>query len=205
MEGKTNYTCSKTVNSIKCCLRYVLLALNVSSTFTPSSLDHVLAPSVTFSVQMSQIVNQTHPLDSDGLTIYSAIWFATYTARIDELFVREDRYSFFTRTQTNLSATISESIYYVKNEQEPIARQTEVIFHNLLFTIVVLELFGLLFLIFKLLVAPLVRFLHERVHRYLQKKKQVNVINDNNDNMPAAIEMNDNLPPPSTTLPITDQ
>jgi hypothetical protein len=148
---------------------------------------------------MSQIVNQTNPLDSDGLTIYSAIWFATYTARIDELFVSEDRYSFFTRTQTNLSATISESIYYVKNTQEPIARQTEVIFHNLLFTIVVLELFGLLFLVCKLFLVPLARFLYERVHRYLQKKKEFNVINDNNDNMPAAIEMNDNLSPPSTT------
>ncbi len=200
MEGKTNYTCCKTVNSIKCCLRYVLLALNVSSTFTPSSLDLVLAPSVTFSVQMTSIINQTNPLDSDGLTIYSAIWVATYTARIDELFVSEDRYSFFSRTQTNLSATISESTYYVKNEQEPIARQTEVIFHNLLFTIVVLELFGLLFLICKLFLAPLVRFLHERVHRYLQKKKQVNVINDNKDNMPAAVEMNDNCSLASTIV-----
>jgi len=154
---------------------------------------------------MSQIVNQTNPLDSDGLTIYSAIWFATYTVQIDQLFVSEDRYSFFTRTQTNLSATISESIYYVKNEQEPIARQTEVIFHNLLFTIVVLELFGLLFLICKLFIVPLVRLLHEHMHRYLQKKKQVNVINDNSDNMHVAIEMNDNCSPPSATVPITDQ
>jgi hypothetical protein len=58
-------------------------------------------------------------------------------------------------TSTTLTIAISETSYYVQNVQSPIAKQPEVIFHTLLFTIVCLELCGLLFVICKLLVIPL--------------------------------------------------
>jgi hypothetical protein len=58
-------------------------------------------------------------------------------------------------TSTTIIIDISETPYYVQNVQSPIAKQPEVIFHTLLFTIVCLELCGLLFVICKLLVIPL--------------------------------------------------
>lgn len=61
---------------------------------------------------------------------------------MDELLTNESRYAFFYRTKTDISLSVSQSIFYASNLQQPIARQAEVIFRSLLFTIVVLEVFG---------------------------------------------------------------
>jgi len=51
---------------------------------------------------------------------------------------------------------ITETPYYILNSQSPIARLPEIIFHDFLFTIMILELFGLMFLIFKLAIIPII-------------------------------------------------
>ncbi len=152
-------------------IRYTLLGLNFASTFVPSTLDQVLAPSSLFSIALTQIVNRTAPLNSDGLPTLSAIWSSSFSVATDQLFTNESRYTFFQQTQTNVSVTIGESLFYVSNVQEPIARQAEIIFHNLLFTIVVLELFGLAFLIIKLLIAPLFHAILGHVRRRTKKER----------------------------------
>jgi len=58
-------------------------------------------------------------------------------------------------TSTTLTIVISETPYYIKNLQSPIARLPEIIFRLLLFIILCLEISGLIFLIFKLLLIPL--------------------------------------------------
>jgi hypothetical protein len=58
-------------------------------------------------------------------------------------------------SSTTLTINIAETSYYIKNVQSPIAKQAEVIFRLLLFTILCLELAGLAFLIVKLLIIPL--------------------------------------------------
>ncbi|CAF2088611.1 unnamed protein product, partial [Rotaria magnacalcarata] len=152
--------------------RSTLLDLNFSSAFVSSSSDESLAPTTSFGIKLTAIVNQTDPLNSDDWPIFSAIWSSSFDVITDELFTVENRYTFFQRSQTNISITIEKSIFYVSNKQEPIARQTEIIFHNLLFTIVVLELFCLLFLINKLLVLPLYHNISSLLH-YLSKKNRV--------------------------------
>ncbi|CAF3345973.1 unnamed protein product [Rotaria socialis] len=152
--------------------RSTLLELNFSSAFVSSSSDEVLAPSTSFVIGLTAIVNQTDPLNSDDWPTFSAIWSSSFDVITDELFTVENRYTFFQRTQTNISITIQKSIFYVNNKQEPIARQTEIIFHNLLFTIVVLELFCLVFLINKLLILPLYHSISSLLH-YLLKKNRV--------------------------------
>jgi hypothetical protein len=149
----------------------------VALTFVPASLEQVLASSTSFSLQLTQIINRTAPLISDGSSMYSAIWSLSFDVDTDELFTKETRYTFFQRTYTNVTITIDESIFYVSNVQLPIARQTEIIFHTLLYTIVVLELFGLFFLVIKLLLVPVFLAIHERLH-HLLKKNRVSVIKD---------------------------
>jgi hypothetical protein len=61
-------------------------------------------------------------------------------------------------TSTKLTVVISESSYYIKNRQLPIAKLREIIFHNLLFTIVCLEIFRLIILLYKLTILPLLNF-----------------------------------------------
>jgi hypothetical protein len=153
------------------------MELNSASTFIPASFDQVLASSTLFSLALTQIINRTAPLNTDGLPTYSAIWSCSFNVNADELFSEETRYTFFQRTCTNVTVTMDESIFYVSNEEEPIARQTEIIFHNLLFTIVVLELFGLLFLVIKLLLVPVFHTIWKRM-QYLSKKNRVGVCND---------------------------
>ena len=91
--------------------------------------------------------------------------------KTDELFAAETRHSFFKRVQTNVSVSISKTVFYVSNVQEPIARQAEIVFRTLLFTIVVLEVFGLLFLIIKLVIVPLSQIIIARVRTYFLSKK----------------------------------
>jgi hypothetical protein len=153
------------------------MELNFASTFIPPSLDQVLAPSTLFSLELTQIVNRTAPMDSNGLATYSAIWSSSFSVNTDELFSEETRYTLFQRTYTNVTVTIDESIFYVSNVQEPIARHTEIIFHNLLFTIVVLELFGLFFLLIKLLLVPLFHTIFRRV-QCTSRKVRVGVSKD---------------------------
>lgn len=145
------------------------MALHFSTAFIPSSFDHVLATSTTFSLGLTEIINRTAPLNTDGLSTYSGIWSSSFSANADELFSEETRYTLYQRQYTNITVIIDESIFYISNVQEPIARQTEIIFRNLLFTIVVLELFGLLFLVIKLLLVPLLQTISTRMHQFLKK------------------------------------
>ncbi len=65
-------------------------------------------------------------------------------------------------SKITLSIIISETSFYIKNNQAPIAKRPEIVFHNLLFTIVFLEIFGLVFLLFKLIFIPLFEHLQHR-------------------------------------------
>ncbi len=84
----------------------------------------------------------------------------------------------FYRIQTNISITIDQNIFYVSNLREPIARQVEVIFRNLLFTVVVLEVLALLFLIIKFLFVSVFRAMLIRLRFYQSIKIQVNPTDD---------------------------
>lgn len=58
-------------------------------------------------------------------------------------------------TSTTLTIDITETSYYIKNNQSPIAKQAEIIFRTLLFAFLCLELCAMAFLISKLLLIPL--------------------------------------------------
>ena len=58
-------------------------------------------------------------------------------------------------TSTTLTIDITETSYYIKNVQSPIAKESEVIFRTLLFAILCLEISALIFVIVKLLLVPL--------------------------------------------------
>jgi hypothetical protein len=58
-------------------------------------------------------------------------------------------------SSTTLTIVISETSYYIQNDQSPIAKESEVVFRTLLFSFICLELCGMLFLIINLLLIPL--------------------------------------------------
>jgi len=109
----------------------------------------------------SQVVNETEPLfgsDSD----FGGIWYPTFTYSLTQMFI--DANSYITSadlTSMTFTIDISETSYYVKNVQSPIAKEPEIIFHTILFTIVCLEICGLIFVICKLLLIPLIYKIYE--------------------------------------------
>ncbi len=61
---------------------------------------------------------------------------------------------------------LTESEFFVENKQEPIARKFEILFHNVLFLGITIELFGLAFLISKLIFLPIARFIYNYFIKY---------------------------------------
>ena len=58
------------------------------------------------------------------------------------------------RSSTTLTIGITETSYYIRNVQSPIAKQPEIIFRTLLFAVLCLEICATAFIIIKLLIIP---------------------------------------------------
>lgn len=86
------------------------------------------------------------------------------------MFISSNEYATLNNlTSTKLTMIISESSYYIKNRQLPIAKLGEIIFHNLLFTLVCVEIFRLLVLLVKLIIVPQMDF----ITKHIQKKREI--------------------------------
>jgi hypothetical protein len=137
-----------------------LKGLNFSQTFSQTAV--MLGQTVNLSMKLTKVINQTLPLVDDDLEEFDGLWIGSFTINYYDSFVSETDYMLATSTplsETTLIMTIAETDHYILNVEEPIAKQGEVIFHDLLFTIVVLEIFGIIFLIFKLMLIPLFSFI----------------------------------------------
>ncbi|CAF4729048.1 unnamed protein product, partial [Rotaria sp. Silwood2] len=130
--------------------RIILRELDFSSVFAAATTDHVLAPLAEFDIQMTAVINQTAPLSLSAKPIFSTAWSLALNVKLDEIFTFETRYTFYKRAKTIISITLVDTVFFVNNVQQPITRQNEIIFRNLLFTVVVVEVFQLAFLIFKI-------------------------------------------------------
>ncbi len=121
-------------------------------------------PNIEF--QLTRIINETDPLDNSGTYYYTALWSPVSTASTSDLFFTFDDYIYYGLLKTSFSISLSEMTYYVMNVQQPIAKEAEVIFHDLLFTIVCFELFGLIFITIKLVCLPLFNSMRQFVEKH---------------------------------------
>src|ERR1700722_9176230 len=97
---------------------------------------------------------------------FTGLWYPTFVVDKNQMFITAEYYvTSANLTKTTITIVISETLYFIQNHQSPITRQSEVIFHNLLFTIVCLEIFGLIFLIFKLALIPLLNIIMKCFNR----------------------------------------
>ena len=163
---------SKTIGAIRIglfgekdeCGSYSLKQLKFYQSFF--NIGQILARNLPIAVSLTKVVNETLSIDGDE-SAFGGIYIPTFTVDPKSLFFDADQFVRSTLTLTTLSLELSETPYYVKNLQQPIAKPSEIIFQNLLFITVCLELFGLLFLSYKLIFKPL----HKTV---LRKKLQRN-------------------------------
>ncbi len=161
---------------------YTLIDLTFAQSLSMSGRILTQQPSCT--IQLTKVINHTYPLGEDGEDQFSALWLPTFSGSLDQMFVDSNEYLYATSSSTILSIGISETAYYVLNIQRPITDQDELIFTDLLFTIVCLEIFGLGFLISKLIILPLIKRIFHLFHRSTKKKK----LSINNSDQPQTIK-----------------
>ncbi|CAF1517388.1 unnamed protein product [Didymodactylos carnosus] len=158
-------------------LEVIILASRV---LTLSSAGRLLSQQPSCTLQLTKVINHTYSLEEDGETQFSGVWLPVFTESMDEMFVDENEYKYATSSITVLSIVISETSYYTLNIQWPITDKDELIFNNLLSTIVCLEIFGLGLLIFKLIIIPLLKWVCDYCCRRFQTKKS----SENNLDLP---------------------
>jgi hypothetical protein len=140
---------------------HVLRDLNFRQTFSVN--DGTLAQTGTINLQLTKAINETESMNGNDESEFEGIWYPTFSVDKNQMFLSEEEYMTTTSlSKTTLLIIMSETPFYIKNHQAPIAKRPEIIFHDLLFTIVCLDIFGLVFLIFKLILIPLFEFLLNR-------------------------------------------
>lgn len=137
---------------------YYVQELNFSSVFYESN--RTIAQDPLIQVQLIQLINTTEPLSASGVTKYSALWIPTFIINTDQLYLTDSEFELYhIEDNTVLTIQITEATYYIYNKQEPIAKLTEVIFTDILFTTMCIELFALTFLFYKLAISPIIKAL----------------------------------------------
>ena len=138
-----------------------------------------MATSTVVNVQFTRTINETAPLTATDSTLFSAIWTPLTVPRSlsDQLvFAKQGNYLRYLFTQHLLVLELGETAFLIKNSQEPIARQAEVIFHAVLFMMGCLEIFAMFFLVFRLFCWPMLRFVRRRIKRICYPNKVVPII-----------------------------
>jgi hypothetical protein len=134
-------------------MNYVVQELHFASSFNYSGRTVTQDPSIT--IQLIKLINETEGLSSTDDTQYSALWIPTFIINNDQVFYTEDDFQLYhILDNTILTVQVTEATYYIYNKQEPIAKVSKVIFTDILFTTMCIELFGLTFLVFKLGILP---------------------------------------------------
>ena len=167
-----NFSSSYSIGGLRVCLSgperlerniYTIRSLQTCEFFGETNETLGRKPHVSF--MFTKVINKTEPLVAGDLILYSGLFIPTVTAEgISDKFLYDlhGEYQRYLFTYTFLTIDLGETQFYILNRQDPIVRKGEMIFHNVLFTIAVIELFGFTFLICKLAVIPFVRLLTSR-------------------------------------------
>ena len=149
---------------------YQLKTLNTYQSFAKSG--QVLAQNLPITLSLTKVINETKPMTGDE-SDYTAIYIPTFTIDPNSLFLSASQYIRLTSTSIKFQIDIQETPYYVKNVQQPIAKTPEIVFHNLLFTVVSLEIFGLGYLLYRLIIKPLFSLIYPRCFNNRKNKVMV--------------------------------
>jgi hypothetical protein len=119
-------------------------------------------------VDLTRVVNRTEGLRANDPTVYSGIWIPNLTVKSlnDRIaYAQLGAYLRYLSSQQYVTIDLSETPFFLKNTQEPIAKSGEILFHNILFSTVCIELFALAFLLFKLIFLPVLQVMHKYIQR----------------------------------------
>ncbi|CAF0830532.1 unnamed protein product [Adineta steineri] len=131
-----------------------------------STDNQTISQNTEISFILTKTINITDPLDYNSASVYSGIWIPTSTYALLSDFLAYNQQGDYIRylgTQHTLTIIFSETQFYVVNEQQPIVRRNEMIFHGVLFTTTILGLFALGFLVLKLTLITALKWIINRI------------------------------------------
>ncbi|CAF0985766.1 unnamed protein product [Adineta ricciae] len=142
--------------------KYVLRSLFACNVF--SDANHTIDENPELDITLTKVVNRTESLEGNQQMQYSGLWIPLITGKDITTKTRlapTDEYLRYLSLSTTISIQLRESQFFIQNTQEPIARKYEILFRNVLFLGVVIELFSLTFLICKLLLRPIIHLTYQ--------------------------------------------
>ncbi|CAF0977854.1 unnamed protein product [Adineta ricciae] len=152
------------IGGIRLCLRgngrtkgeHTLHALDTCHLFL--SLNETLLPVAACDIVMIKVINVTKPLNIGDNTLYHGRWSPSFarSSIFDALFYKQyGQHYRYQNKRMIFMFTMREYPFYLQNIQQPIVRRAELVFHTLLFCTLIIELFSISFLLFKLVAKPL--------------------------------------------------
>ena len=114
-----------------------------------------------FNVHLIKVINVTEPLQVIYETNYTGRW-APYIKYIGDLsdeyyFKKDGQYLRYASVETKFNVRLSEEFYFLQNIQTPIVRRYELIFHTFLFIFLIIDIFAMVFVVYKLWFQPPLR------------------------------------------------
>ncbi|CAF0988485.1 unnamed protein product [Adineta steineri] len=164
--------------------------LDFSQTFSQSG--RMLGQDANIALSLTKVINDTSPLNVGDNDTYSGLWIGSFSVNYYESFFADTDYLNVPVTRsTNLTITISETSYYILNQQSPIARLPILIYHCFLFTTTVVGSFTFIFVISNLMILPVSALL---VRKCKSKFVKNNRVSSNDNDLPIS-SSNLNLSP----------
>ncbi|UJR37191.1 hypothetical protein I4U23_029899 [Adineta vaga] len=128
--------------------------LNFSSSFILQN--QTLSQEPYFNMELIQVINETKSLSAADPSQFSGLWIPTFIKDDDRNFQTPDEYKkYHTQSQTTVTIDLTQAVYYIFNIEQPIIKTASVIFKNILFASMCMEIFAFAFLFFKLTIAPI--------------------------------------------------
>ena len=117
--------------------------------------------STDFTVKLIKVINNTEPLNEDDDEIYDGRW-APYMIcngdLSDEHYFRKDgEYLRYALSQTTFTVRFNEENYFLENNQSPVIRRYELVFHTFLFGFLLVDIFAMIIVVYKLWLRPVLR------------------------------------------------
>jgi hypothetical protein len=138
-----------------------LAELNVCTLFYKNN--ETIGLSANFSVDLIKVINITEPLKGSDNKLYDGRWAPTIKRTSDLsdnlYFEKDGQYLRYASRGTIFTIRFSEKAYFLRNNQSPIIRLPELVFHTFLFMFLLIDILTTVFILYKLWCQPLLHHL----------------------------------------------
>lgn len=150
------------------------------------TLNQTIALSTDFTVRLIKVVNVTKPLTIEKADQYDGRWAPTITTDSfsDKLiFEQNGQYMRYISDRITFNLEFIEESYFLQNNQKPIIHDSALAFHMLLFVSLIIEIFTVVFIFYRMCCRPLLQKSCSICLRSCRKQKNELELDSENNNV----------------------